>query len=223
VLGRQLGAILQRYHVAQGASVKTSTSLERIGGRSGVTHVVTTRGERIDADLVVVGIGILPAVELAEAAGLEVANGIVVNELCETSVGGIYAAGDVANHPNPFFGCRLRLEHWQNALDQGAAAARSMLGAGKGHREVPWFWSDQYDLNVQMAGHNHPTDALVYRGDPSSLSFTTFYLHADEISAVVGINRPRDVRVTMRLIEAGQAVDPAQLADESVDLRKIGS
>ncbi len=222
-LGRKLGAVLQRYHVEQGARVKTNTSLERIGGRSGVTHVLTTRGERIDADLVVVGIGIVPAVELAEGAGLKVANGIMVNELCETSVGGIYAAGDVANHPNPFFGDRLRLEHWQNAQDQGAAAARSMLGARDGHREVPWFWSDQYDLNVQMSGHNHPTDTPVYRGDPSSLSFTTFYLHAGAISAVVGLNRPRDVRAATRLIEAGHVVDPAQLADESVDLRRIGS
>jgi 3-phenylpropionate/trans-cinnamate dioxygenase ferredoxin reductase subunit len=222
-LGRELGAVLQRYHVEQGVRVETSTSLERIGGSSTVTHVVTTHGERIDADLVVVGIGIVPAVDLAEGAGLEIANGIVVNEHCETSVEGIYAAGDVANHPNPFLGCRLRLEHWQNAQNQGIAAARSMLGARDGFREVPWFWSDQYDLNVQMSGHAPPAGTLVYRGNPSSSSFTAFYLSAGAIAGVVGINRPRDVRAVTRLIEAHQVVDPAQLADESVDLRKIGS
>ncbi len=222
-LGRELGAVLQRYHVEHGTCVKTNTSLARIGGSSRVTHVVTTGGERVDADLVVVGIGIVPAVELAEGAGVEVANGIVVNEFCETSVGGIYAAGDVANHPNPFLGCRLRLEHWQNAQDQGTAAARSMLGARDGHREVPWFWSDQYDLNVQMSGCNQPQDKLVFRGDPTTRSFTAFYVHAGVISAVVGINRPRDVSATRRLIEARHVVDPAQLADESVDLRKIRS
>ena len=222
-LGRGLGAILQHHHVEQGVRVETSTSLERVGGSATVTHVVTTRGERIDADLVVVGIGIVPAVELAEGAGLEVANGIVVNERCETSVEGIYAAGDVANHPNPFLGCRLRLEHWQNAQNQGTAAACSMLGAREGFREVPWFWSDQYDLNVQMSGHAQPTDSLVYRGNPSSSSFTAFYLYHGSINGVVGINRPRDVRAATRLLETRQIVDPAQLADESVDLRKIGS
>ncbi len=222
-LGRELGAILQRYHVRQGARVETGTSLERIVGSPTVTHVVTTNGERIDADLVVVGIGIVPAVELAEGAGLETANGIVVNEHCETSVEGIYAAGDVANHHNPFLRCRLRLEHWQNAQNQGVAAARSMLGARDGFREVPWFWSDQYDLTVQVAGHVGPNCTIVYRGDPSSSSFSLFYLHDGTVRAVAGINRPRDVRAATRLIETAQVVGPAQLADEGVDLRKIGS
>jgi 3-phenylpropionate/trans-cinnamate dioxygenase ferredoxin reductase subunit len=221
-LGRELGGILQRYHVGQGARVETGTSLERIGGTSKVTHVMTTNGERIAADLVVVGIGIVPAVELAEAAGLETANGIVVNEHCETSVDGIYAAGDVTNHPNPFLGRRVRLEHWQNAQNQGVAAARSMLGARSGFGEVPWFWSDQYDLTVQVAGHVGPTSTLVYRGDPSSSSFTLFYLGNGALRGVAGVNRPRDVRAATRLIETGQTVDPAQLADQSVDLRKIG-
>ena len=126
-LGRELGGILQRYHVGQGAHVETGTSLERIGGTSKVTHVMTTNGERIAADLVVVGIGIVPAVELAEAAGLETADGIVVNEHCETSVDGIYAAGNVTNHPNPFLGRRFR---------PGALAERTEPGRGHGPVDV---------------------------------------------------------------------------------------
>ncbi len=222
-LGRELGTVLQRHHVEHGARVKTKTSLERIGGGPAVTHVVTTSGERIEADLVVVGIGIVPAVELAEAAGLEVTNGIVVNEFCETSAAGIYAAGDVTNHPNPFLGRRLRLEHWQNAQNQGVAAACSMLGSRDGFGEIPWFWSDQYDLNVQMSGHTQPTDRLVYRGDPTSPSFSAFFLDGGAINGVVGVNRPRDVRAVRGLLETRRVIDPAELADESIDLRKVGS
>jgi 3-phenylpropionate/trans-cinnamate dioxygenase ferredoxin reductase subunit len=224
VLGRELGGILTQYHLDHGVRVAVKTTVDRIEGSNGaVTHVMTTDGERIDANLVVVGIGIIPAVELAESVGAEITNGIVVNEFCETTVPGVYAAGDVTNHPNSILGERVRLEHWQNAQNQAAAAAKSMLGKREEFREVPWFWSDQYDLNVQMSGHPHPSDDIVYRGATDSGSFAAFFLRDGVLRAALGVNRPRDVRATMKLIENRSQVDPAQLSDESVDLRKIGS
>src|SRR5205823_3785826 len=139
-------------------------------------RVVLTDGDVVDADLVVVGVGIDPATELAEEAGIAVHNGITVDELCRTSVDGVYAAGDVANHPNPILGQRVRLEHWQNAQNQAVAAAHAMLGRGKSFTEVPWFWSDQYDLTLQMAGHPSVTDLPVVRGDRGALETAVFYL-----------------------------------------------
>jgi 3-phenylpropionate/trans-cinnamate dioxygenase ferredoxin reductase subunit len=163
----------------------------------------------------------VPAVELAEAAHLEVSNGVVVNEFCETSVPGIWAAGDVANHPNPIIGQRVRLEHWHNAQNQAVAAAKSMLGRRQPFREVPWFWSDQYDLNIQMSGHPHPDDTVVFRGGPESRSFSAFFVREGQLRAVLAVNRPRDVRSTMSYIESSQILDPNQLADETTDLRKL--
>src|SRR5207249_4086792 len=119
-------------------------------GTDAVERVVLSNGDVIDADVVVVGIGILPNDELAADAGIACENGILVDERCMTSARGVFAAGDVANHPNPILGERIRIEHWQNAQNQGAAAGKSILGKLDAFREVPWFWSDQYDVNLQM-------------------------------------------------------------------------
>jgi 3-phenylpropionate/trans-cinnamate dioxygenase ferredoxin reductase subunit len=221
VLGRELGGRLTRFHRDRGVRVATRTTVERIEGNRSVTHVVTTNNERLNAELVVVGVGIVPAVELAEAAHVEVSNGIVVNEFCETSAPNVWAAGDVANHPNSIIGQRVRLEHWQNAQNQAVAAAKSMLGRGVPFREVPWFWSDQYDLNIQMSGHPHPDDTLVYRGDADSTSFSAFFLRNGVLRAALGVNRPGDVRATMKYIETGPNLDPHVLADETTDLRNL--
>ena len=124
-------------------------------------------GTVLDADAVIVSIGIIPNIELAEAAGCEVGDGIVVDEFGETTVPGIYAAGDVAYHPNGFLGRNLRLESWQNAQNQAIAAARAMCGAPVPYNEVPWFWSDQYGVNIQLAGVPEHWDDVVFRGDPA--------------------------------------------------------
>ncbi|MGQ4601237.1 FAD-dependent oxidoreductase [Nocardia sp. R6R-6] len=221
VLGRRMGQILTQIHRDAGVRVLTKTSVERIGGTTSVTHVITSTGERIEAGLVLVGIGLVPATELAGTAGLAVGNGILVNEFCETSVPSIYAAGDVASQPSATIGERVRVESWQNAQNQAAAAAASMLGRRTAFHEVPWFWSDQYDLNVQMSGQPDPLDDVVFRGDPESRSFTAFYLRDGALRAAIGINQARDIKRTKRYIEAGAVIDPHQLADPSVDLRQL--
>src|SRR5205823_1958978 len=146
-------------HRDRGVDLRTATGVRTIEGDAGVVRrVITTAGSVIESDLVVVGVGVDPAAELASDAGIDVADGIVVDELCRTSIDNVFAAGDVASHPNPLLCRRLRLEHWQNAQNQGVAAARSMIGRGEPYAEVPWFWSDQYDLNLQMAGHPDGSD-----------------------------------------------------------------
>lgn len=223
VLGPQMGKILTAFHVQRGVRVVTETSAVRIEGKHSVTHVVTDSGERIDADLVVIGVGIVPAEELAVGARIEVSNGIIVNEFCETSVPEVLAAGDVANHPNAILGERVRLEHWQNAQNQAAAAAATITGRRVPFCEVPWFWSDQYDMNVQMAGRPRVSDEIVYRGDITANYFSAFYIRDRVLRGVISINCPRDVRATMKLIETGIEIDPKALSDESTDLRKLSA
>jgi len=227
VLGRELGELYARAHRERGVDLRTGVGVDRIEGDSCARAVVSTDGDVIEADVVVVGVGIEPATELAERAGIKTGNGILVDELCQTSLDGVYAAGDVANHPNPILGERVRLEHWQNAQNQGVAAARSMLGGTEAFAEVPWFWSDQYDLNLQMAGHPRATDSVVWRGERDALDFSAFYLRDGVLVGIVAVsgsraaNRGREVRAAMKLIERRATVDAADLADESVDLRKV--
>jgi 3-phenylpropionate/trans-cinnamate dioxygenase ferredoxin reductase subunit len=160
-------------------------------------------------------------VDVVTDSGVEINDGILVDEYCRTNVQDIFAAGDVANHYHPLFRKRMRVEHWQNAMQQGAAAARSMLGRGTPYDAVHWFWSDQYDVNLQYAGFHQVPDEVVIRGNPETRHFTAFYLSRGAIDAVVGLNRGKDVRRAMPLIKARTAVDPRQLRDEGVDLRSL--
>lgn len=221
-LGPELGRIMGEIHREHGVDLRTGTGVERIEGDRGVARVVASDGATLEAAAVIVGVGIDPEDGLARRAGLEVSNGIVVNERCETSAPDIYAAGDVANHPNPILGERIRVEHWQNAQNQGAAAARAMLGHAEPFAEIPWFWSDQYDLNIQMAGHATSWDRIVFRGDVDARSFSAFYLRGGLIAAALAVNRAKDVRAARGLIKDKVRVDPALLADESTDLRALG-
>ena len=159
----------------------------------------------------------------AEDSGIRIDNGVVVDEYCETNVSGVYAAGDVANHYQPLFGRHIRIEHWQNAIKQGAAAARNMLGKHVPYDEVPWFWSDQYDANLQYAGFHTKWDQIVLRGRVDSASFLACYINDGRIDAVVGFNRGKDVRRVMPLIKSRRAVDVEQLRDEGVDLRSLNA
>lgn len=164
-----------------------------------------------------------PAVQAVVVAetGVKLDNGIVVDEYCQTNIEGIYAAGDVARHYHPLIGRHIRVEHYQNAIAQGQAAARSMLGQRQPYAEVHWFWSDQYDYNIQYAGFHGEWDQFVVRGSLEQRDFIGFYLKDHRIGAAVAINRPKDLRLTMPLIQAKIQVDAKNLADESVKLRSL--
>jgi len=222
-LGEDVGKIHGQIHRDNGVDLHTGIKVEGFEGDSHVRRVrrVLTSEGAFDADLVVVGVGIAPNVELAADAGLTVDNGIVVDELCRTSAPDVFAAGDVAKHPNPYNGENIRVEHWQNAQNQGSAAARAMLGDTTPFAEVPWFWSDQYDVNIQMAGHPLRWDRQVFRGDIDARSFTAFYIDKDRLVAAAGFNRGKDVRGARALIEAGITPPDDVLADDDTDLRAL--
>ena len=220
VLGVEMGEFYGRVHRDRGVRLLTGVGVVELRGDTAVREAVLGDGTTIPVDLVVVGVGIEPSTELAAAIGAEVGNGIVVDEYCETTVPGVYAAGDVANHPNGILGGRVRLEHWRNAQNQAAAAASSMLGRPERFCEVPWFWSDQYELKLQVAGHPHPGDEVVRRGADGT-AFSAFYLRDGVVRAVVGVNRPGDVRAGMDLIAHHVGVGPDLLRDEGTDLRAL--
>jgi NADPH-dependent 2,4-dienoyl-CoA reductase/sulfur reductase-like enzyme len=196
-------------------------AVARFEGQGRVERVVTKRGRRIDCDFAVVGVGVEPVVDLVTGSGIETDNGILVDEHCRTTADTVFAAGDVANHYHPVFKRRLRVEHWQNAMQQGAAAARSMLETGRPYDDVHWFWSDQYDANLQYAGFHHDRKELVVRGSLEGRDFVAFYLNDGRVDAVVALNRGKDVRRAMPLIKARAIVDRRLLEDEDVDLRSL--
>ena len=221
VVAPEIGRFLTEVHNAAGVDIRTGLGVTGLGGSEGARTVLCSDGAEVAAELVVVGVGAVPNVELAEAAGLEVDNGIVVDELGRTSDPRIFAAGDVTNHPNPLLGRRVRLESWQNAQNQAIAVARAMLGAEEPYAEVPWFWSDQYDLNLQMVGLPVAWDRLVLRGDPANRQFSAFYLLGGKLVGANAINNARDIRPARQLIAEGRAVDAEVLADEEKPLRRL--
>ena len=220
-LGPEMGGIYAEIHREQGIDLRLGTGIDRLEGTGRVKRVVTSRGDSIDCDLVVVGVGMEPEIGLAVGAGIETGNGIIVDEYCRTSVEGIFAAGDVASFPNPILGERMRVEHWANAQNQGVAAAKAMLGMAEPYAEVPWFWSDQYDLNMQYVGHASAWDEVVLRGDVAGRRFTAFYLKDGRLRAAMALNRPRDISASRALIRTATPVTAQQLRDEDVVLRAL--
>ncbi len=190
-------------------------------GQQRVQRVVTSSGRRIDCDFVVVGVGVEPVTDIVNGTGVRIKNGIVVDEYCQTNIEGIYAAGDVANHYHPIFGQLVRVEHWQNAIQQGRAAARSMLGKREPYQDIHWFWSDQYDYNVQYVGFHRQWDDLIIRGHPDEYNVVAFYMQDSHILAAVAINRGKDILRAMSLIKVGVQVDADKLRDENIDLRSL--
>jgi len=218
VLGEQVGGVLEGIHRDKGVQVHFQDRVASFEGTHRVERVVTAGGLKLDCDFVVTGLGVEPITDFLEGSGIDLDDGVLVDEWCKTSVEGIFAAGDVANHINLLFGRRVRVEHWQNAIKHGRAAALSMLGKGSPYRDVYWFWSDQYEVNLQYAGYHTEWDELVVRGSLEDRSFLAFYVKDGRILATVGIGRGDDVQRCMSLIEAGAQVDPDKLSDEAVDL-----
>jgi 3-phenylpropionate/trans-cinnamate dioxygenase ferredoxin reductase subunit len=220
-LGETLGELFAEIHRRQGVVLRLESRVAELRGDGHVEEAILASGERIACDLAIVGVGVRPNVELAIAAGIDVENGIVVNELSETSAPNVYAAGDVAHWWHPGHGRRFRVEHYDNAGEHGAAAARSMLGLGEPYIPLPYFWSDQYDINLQYVGYPEAWDELVLRGNLDEFAVTAFFLSNGHVCAAATINRPRDLRSVRRLCEARAVIAPTILADPATDLRAL--
>jgi 3-phenylpropionate/trans-cinnamate dioxygenase ferredoxin reductase subunit len=208
-------------HSAAGVAFHFGATVRAFEGVTRVTGVTTTGGEAVACDIAIVGIGVVPNVELAAAAGLACDNGIVVDEFARTADPNVVAAGDCTNHPIPPRGRRVRLESVPNAVHQARVAAATLLGTPAAYSEVPWFWSDQYDLKLQIVGLSTGYDEVVLRGDPATRSFAAFYLAAGELLAVDAINKPREFLAGKRLVAARARVPAAQLADANFDLNAL--
>lgn len=224
VTAPQMSAFYEQVHRNAGVDLRTGvevTGLDFNAAEDMVTGVHCTGGVLIPADLVIVGIGQLPNTELAQAAGLDVDNGIVVDEYAVTSDPNIVAAGDCTSHPSVFCGRRVRLESVPNAVEQARVAASTLAGRPRTYDTVPWFWSDQYDLKLQMTGLSHGYDQFVLRGSMNNKSFAAFYLKAGRLIACDAVNRAQEFMVAKRMVAACTSFDPAALADETVPLKNL--
>jgi 3-phenylpropionate/trans-cinnamate dioxygenase ferredoxin reductase subunit len=223
VLGPEVGAVYRDLHTDHGVELLCGTGIDVINGTRSVERVRTTSGRSIACDLVVIGIGATPRVELAEAAGLLVEDGIAVDERLETAPPGVFAAGDVAAAWHPFYQARIRVEHWANALHQGPAAARNMLGLDTAYHRLPYFYSDQYDLGMEYTGYAPTWDEVVFRGDPGTRQFIAFWLSDGRVVAGMNAN-VWDVTDPIReLIQRRIPVDASRLADPDEPLEDLAA
>jgi 3-phenylpropionate/trans-cinnamate dioxygenase ferredoxin reductase subunit len=229
VLGDEMAAVYRDLHLAHGVDFRFEAGVREFGSLGDrLASVVLDDGTELPADLAIVGVGIRPATELAEAAGLEVDNGVVTDESLRTADGDVYACGDVANSYNPLLGQRIRVEHWANALNGGKAAAKSLLGDDLVYDRVPYFYSDQYDLSMEYAGYATPGgyDRVVFRGDPSVVDgkapeFVAFWVAGERVLAGMNANVwdvQDQIQALVRAGYAGRAVDPERLADPDTPL-----
>ena len=209
------------YHAARGVAIRCATQVAEFRGRDSVTAVASAAGETFPCDLVIVGIGIVPNVELAERAGLHCANGLSVDSCARTREPGIVAAGDCTNQPHPFIGQNVRLESVNNAVEQGKAAALSLLGQERPFADVPWFWSDQYDLKLQIAGLAIDYDQVVQRGDMRAGSFAMYYLRRQQLVAIDAVNSPHDFMQGKKLLANHVEIPIDLLADVQTDLARF--
>jgi 3-phenylpropionate/trans-cinnamate dioxygenase ferredoxin reductase component len=223
VLGGKIGRVLEAIHRDRGVTMHFNDVVARFEGDGRLERVVTSGGRVIDADVAIVGIGTSPAVELMAGTGLDRPDGIPVGPTLETPIPGVFAGGDVALHDHPVFG-PIRVEHFDNALKMGETAARNMLGAGEVFDDPHWFWSDQYDVQIQMAGFAPTWERMVVRGSLEERSFCAFLLDAAGVlRSTVSVGWPRDVRRSFELIRQGIRPHPVALADPDVDLRTLVS
>ena len=223
LMARAVSPVLSNFfldlHRSQGTEVLLNTAAIEVQPRA----VMLENGRCIAADLVAAGIGVIPNVELARAAGLEVNDGIMVDEFMRTTDPAIFAIGDCADHPNVFAGGRARLESVQNAVDQARCVARVIMGQPEPYRDVPWFWTDQFEVRFQMAGLSGSHDQSVMRGCIETRKFSVFYFKQGHLLAVDSVNRPGDHVTARKMLAAATPLTPEQAADETLDLKRLAA
>lgn len=208
-------------HREHGVDIRLGTGLAAFHGDDRVTMVETLDGEKIETDMVVVGVGVSPNIDLAASAGLDVDDGVVVDDCCLTSDRRIFAIGDCTSHTNRIYDRRLRLESVQNALEQAKTAGAILCGEDAVYDEVPWFWSDQYEFKLQIAGLSDGFDDIVVRGDPDDKSFSCIYLREGVFIAIDCVNAPRDFMQSKALIAAKSRIEPSALANKATPLAEL--
>ena len=225
LMGRALppdiAAVFLDLHEENNVTVHLNDGLKAFSGTNNVASVEAMSGRSIPADLVLVGVGIIPETILAKSACLDIDNGIIVDEFARTSDINIFAAGDNTNHFNPLLNKHVRLETWQNAQNQTVAAANNMCGGNTVYAETPWVWSDQYDVNLQIAGQPAGWNDLIIRGDLPGRNFIAFQFAHDKIEAVIAVNRAREMRIARRLMDANTSVNIGNLANDKISMRDI--
>ena len=221
VLGDEVGGVFHALHADHGVTLRMGRGVTQICGRQSVEAVELDDGRLEAADVVVTGVGVTPQVDLAEIAGLRTDNGIVVDEHLETSVEGIFAAGDVANAWHPHYQQHLRVEHWANALNQGITAGRNAAGNHDAYMRLPYFFSDQYDLGLEYVGHASIDDAVIIRGDRHSREFIAFWHRDGTITAAMNVNVWDVVDDLKAIVEARSPIDLALLTDPAVQIKEL--
>ena len=221
VLGEDVGRVLEGIHRDHGVTMHFGERVAGFEGSHRVERVLTASGRSFECDFVVTGFGVEPVTELATQAGLEVNSGILVDEWCRTNHPDVFAAGDVANHWHPVFARRVRVEHWQNAIRQGRAAALAMMDVGAPYDDVHWFWSEQYDHRIEYAGFHTEWDRIAVRGSLATRSFAAFYLKDGRVQAVASLDRAHDVKSCVPLIRGRSRPEVTSLVDEGTDLSSL--
>ncbi|HEX4016310.1 MAG TPA: FAD-dependent oxidoreductase [Frankiaceae bacterium] len=223
VLGTEVGSVFSQLHTDHGVAMRLGVGVAKLEGGSAVERVVLEDGRVEAADVVVAGVGVTPRIELAEAAGLTIDNGVVVDQNLQSNAPGIFAAGDIANAFHPHYQQHIRIEHWANALNQGAAAGANASGDPTPYTRLPYFFSDQYDLGLEYVGYASADDEVVIRGDAGKREFIAFYHRGGIVTAAMNVNIWDVVDDLRAIITAGKRVDVAKMADPSVPLSELVS
>jgi len=223
VLGHEIGEVFRRLHADNGVQLRMGTGVAELRGTGRVEQVVLTGGEIEAADIVVVGVGVIPRVGLAQAAGVKVDNGIIVDEHLQSSAPGVYAAGDVASAWHPHYRQHVRVEHWANALNQGVTAGANAAGGTETYTRLPYFFSDQYDLGLEYVGYSAPGDTVVVRGNRGERQFIAFWQRDGIVTAAMNVNVWDVVEDLKAIVASGRVLDARRLADPAVALAELGS
>lgn len=221
IFGAEIGTFYRDLHARHGIELALGEGVESFEGNGAVARVRTSAGRAIECDFVVVGIGVAPRVELAQQAGLDVDNGVVVDDRLQTSAPNVFAAGDVARAWHPFYGERIRVEHWANALNQGPAAAQAMLGEVVSYDRIPYFYSDQYDVGMEYSGHAPAWDEVVFRGDRDAGEFVAFWIRDSRVVAGMNVNVWDVNEQVQALIRGSQPVELSALGDPDTPLEAL--